>query len=64
MPGKPLPWTLFIRFQGTGEPGDELIGIPYQAALAFPCVLTLIVYVGLVGRTRTPRALGLLCVKG
>jgi ABC-type uncharacterized transport system permease subunit len=40
------------------------IGIPYQAALAFPYVLTLIVYAGLAGRTRTPRALGLPYVKG
>jgi ABC-type uncharacterized transport system permease subunit len=39
------------------------VGIPYQFALAFPYVLTLLVYIGLAGRTRMPRALGLPYVK-
>lgn len=39
------------------------IGIPYHFALAFPYVLTLIVYAGLAGRTRMPHALGLPYVK-
>ncbi|HMQ51624.1 MAG TPA: ABC transporter permease [Anaerolineae bacterium] len=35
------------------------VGIPYQLALVFPYLLTLLIYAGLVGRTRMPRALGL-----
>ncbi len=39
------------------------VGIPYHFALAFPYVLTLLVYIGLAGRTRMPRALGLPYIK-
>jgi general nucleoside transport system permease protein len=34
------------------------LGIPYHFALAFPYVLTLLVYAGFAGRTRMPHALG------
>jgi ABC-type uncharacterized transport system permease subunit len=39
------------------------VGVPYHFALAFPYVLTLVVYAGLAGRTRMPQALGLPYVK-
>jgi simple sugar transport system permease protein len=39
------------------------LGVPYQFALAFPYLLTLAVYIGLAGRSRMPRALGLAYVK-
>jgi len=39
------------------------VGVPYQLALAFPYLLTLTVYIGLAGRSRMPRALGLAYIK-
>lgn len=39
------------------------VGIRYEIALALPYILTLLVYAGVVGRTRMPKALGLPYIK-